>query len=178
MDMTIAGAAVPLLAVIALAVVLVGALLSVPLGLPGLWVMLGAAIVYWIVVPTGGIGLMTVLVSAVLVILAEVFEYTITSNYTKRYGGSRRASWGAILGGLVGAVVGVPLPVIGSLLGAFVGSFVGAFVGELSVSRDARNHPGRVAKGAVIGRAIASALKSGIGLVVAVIIFSAAIWGL
>jgi uncharacterized protein YqgC (DUF456 family) len=177
MDLTLVGAAVPVLAVVALGVVLVMALLSVPLGLPGLWIMLGAALVYWIVIPAGGIGLFTVLVATALVVVAEVLEYTITGKYTTRYGGSRRASWGAIIGGLAGAFVGVPVPVIGSLIGAFVGSFVGAFVGELTVRPDTRNHPGRVAQGALIGRAVASALKSGFGLLVAVIVFGAAIWG-
>ena len=49
----------PTLALILLAAALLGGLLMVPLGLPGLWVMLGAAIVYWVVIPTGGIGVVT-----------------------------------------------------------------------------------------------------------------------
>ena len=167
----------PFLAIALLAAALFGALLLVPLGLPGLWVMLGAALVYWIIVPAGGVGVATLLVAVALVIAAEVLEFTIAGRYTKQYGGSRRASWGAILGGITGALVGVPIPVIGSLIGAFVGAFVGAYVGERSVHRDARSNPTTVAKGALIGRAVAAAAKSALGLLVAVVIMGAAIWG-
>ncbi len=160
-----------------LALSLLGALVLVPLGLPGLWVMLGAALTYWVVLPEGGIGAWTMAGAALLVVTAEVLEYTIAGRYTRKYGGSRRASWGAITGGLVGAVVGVPLPLLGSLLGAFIGAFVGAFVGELTVHRDARANPTRVATGALVGRAVAAAAKSGLGVVVASWIMAAAVVG-
>jgi uncharacterized protein YqgC (DUF456 family) len=173
--MDITGA--PLLALIILAAALLGGLLMVPLGLPGLWVMLAAAIGYWIIVPAGGIGLMTILVAGAIILVAEVLEYTIAGRYTRKYGGSSRASWGAILGGLVGAIVGVPVPVVGSLFGAFVGAFAGAFIGELTVKREDRGEPVRVATGALIGRAIAAAVKSALGLVVAVLVMGAAIAG-
>lgn len=164
-------------ALVLLFAALLGGLLLVPLGLPGLWVMLGAAIVYWIAVPTGGVGLVTVVIASALVIVAEVLEFTIAGRYTKKYGGSRRASWGAILGGIVGALVGVPVPVVGSLIGAFVGSFVGAFVGEYTVHRDLRADPTRAATGALVGRAVAAAAKSGLGILVAVVVFGAAALG-
>ena len=35
-------------------------------------------------------------------------------HFARRYGGSKRAGWGALAGGLIGAVVGVPVPIIGS----------------------------------------------------------------
>ena len=167
----------PMLALLLLSGALLGGLVLVPLGLPGLWVMLGAALVYWMLIPSGGIGLVTLLVVGALVIVAEVLEYTIAGRYTRQYGGSRRASWGAIVGGLVGALVGVPVPVVGSLAGAFVGALVGALVGELTVHRSTRSDPTRVATGAVVGRAVAAATKSGFGLVVAVIVFGAALLG-
>jgi uncharacterized protein YqgC (DUF456 family) len=160
-----------------LAVVLIGGLLLVPLGLPGLWIMLGAALLYSVLVPMSGVGAVTLVIAALLVIVAEVLEYTIAGRYTRQYGGSRRASWGAILGGLIGAVVGVPVPVVGSLAGAFVGAFAGAFVGELTVHRDLRSDPTTVAKGAVVGRAVAAAAKSGLGLLLAVVVFTAAAIG-
>jgi uncharacterized protein YqgC (DUF456 family) len=78
---------------------------------------------------------------------------------------------------LIGAVVGVPVPVVGSLAGAFVGAFAGAFVGELTVHRDVRSDPTTVAKGAVVGRAVAAAAKSGLGLLLAVVVFTAAAIG-
>ena len=55
---------------------LLAGLLLVPLGLPGLWVMLGATLVYWLAVPAGEIGLVTLLVASALVVIAEVLEFT------------------------------------------------------------------------------------------------------
>ncbi len=162
-------------AVLLLAAGLLGGLLLVPLGFPGLWVMLGAALLYWVLLPGGGIGLWTLVGAALIVVTAEVLEYTISGRYTRKYGGSRRAGWGAIVGGLVGAVVGVPVPVVGSLVGAFVGAFAGAFVAEWSVHRDRRANPTRVATGALIGRAVAAAVKCGLGVVVATWILIAAL---
>jgi hypothetical protein len=46
----------PALALALLAVVLIGGLLLVPLGLPGLWIMLGAALLYSVLVPMSGVG--------------------------------------------------------------------------------------------------------------------------
>lgn len=167
----------PALAAPLLALVLFGSLLLIPLGLPGLWLMLGAALLYWIAIPAGGVGLWTLVGASVLVIIAEVLEFTIAGSYTRKYGGSRRASWGAILGGIVGAVFGVPVPVIGSIVGAMIGAFAGAFIGELTVAREERGSPAKVATGAMLGRAVAAAVKCGIGIVVAVWIFSAAMVG-
>ena len=180
-----------------LAAALLGGLLLVPLGLPGLWIMLGAGLLYWILVPTGGIGLLTFAGAAMLVVLAEFLEFTIAGNYTRKYGGSRRAAWGAIIGGVAGAIVGVPIPVLGSLVGAFAGTFVGAFVGEWWSQRNTRaavnagdartgstrSRPPasgtatRAATGALLGRAVAAAVKSGLGVLVALCLFLAAALG-
>jgi hypothetical protein len=157
-----------------LAAALVAGLLLVPLGLPGLWVMLGATLVYWIAVPTGSIGLMTFLVVAALVVTAEVLEFTIAGRYARQYGGSRRASVGAILGGVVGAILGVPVPVIGSMLGAFAGAFAGALVAELTVHRDVRGEPMKVAQGALLGRVVA-AVKTGFAVAILVWVGAAAL---
>jgi uncharacterized protein YqgC (DUF456 family) len=156
---------------------LLGSLVLIPLGLPGLWVMLGAALLYWIGVPAGGIGLWTLLGASVLVIIAETLEFTIAGSYARKYGGSRRASWGALIGGTVGAILGVPVPVIGSIAGALGGAFIGAFVGEMTVKATDRAHPGRVAMGAMLGRALAAAMKCGIGVVVASWLLAAAAFG-
>ena len=171
MDISVA----PMLALVLLGATLLLGLVLVPLGLPGLWVMLGATLLYWVVLPEGGIGLVTLISASIIVIIAEVLEYTIAGRYTRKYGGSSRASWGAIIGGIIGAVVGVPIPVVGSLAGAFVGAFVGAFAGELTVHRSERGDPTRVATGALVGRTVAAAVKSGLGMVVAVLVRGAAI---
>jgi uncharacterized protein YqgC (DUF456 family) len=165
------------LAIVLLAAALLGGLLLVPIGLPGLWIMLGAGLLYWILLPAGGIGVVSFLIASALVVIAEVLEFTIAGRYTRQYGGSRRASWGAIIGGIVGAVVGVPVPILGSLVGALIGSFAGAFVGELTVHRDTRNNPTRAATGALLGRAVAAATKSAIGVGVGLVLLGSALLG-
>jgi uncharacterized protein YqgC (DUF456 family) len=122
----------------------------------------------------GSIGMFTVVAMAVLAVIGEVIEFTLTAKYTKKYGGSSRASWGAIIGGMVGAFMGVPVPIIGSVIGAFIGAFVGAFVAELSRGTSGTGAT-RVATGALIGRALASATKVGIGVAMSAWIVFAAI---
>ncbi|MCZ8205147.1 DUF456 family protein [Gemmatimonas sp.] len=166
-----------MIALTLLAVALVVGLLLVPLGLPGLWVMLAATCGYWLAVPGGSVGVLTVIVVATLVIAAEVVEFAVAGRYARQYGGSRRASWGAILGGLVGAVVGVPVPVVGSMVGAFAGAFGGALVAELTVPRERRGVPVQVAKGALIGRVVAAALKVGFGVAILFLVGAAGLVG-
>ncbi|MFL5580583.1 MAG: DUF456 family protein [Gemmatimonadaceae bacterium] len=148
-----------------LALILVGSIFLIPLGLPGTWVMVAAAVGYSYLVPDS-IGWFTIVAIALLAVVGEVLEFTISGRYARKYGGSRRAEWGAILGGMVGAFMGVPVPVIGSVIGAFVGAFVGAFLFEYGRAGDARGST-RVATGALIGRVVAAAIKVGIGVAIA-----------
>lgn len=159
------------------ALVLVAALLMIPLGLPGTWVMLAAAFGYNALAAStpgaGRVGTVALAGALALAVAAEVVEFVVGARATTRYGGSRRAGWGAILGGIAGAVVGVPVPVVGSVVGAFAGAFAGAFVAEYTNQRDhavAR----RVATGALVGRALGAAFKTGAGVVIAVWLLVAA----
>ncbi len=158
---------------IILSVTLLVGLLLVPLGLPGIWIIVAAAAVYNPLTGTEAVGSGTIVGVLVLAGVAEVIEFTLSARFTRKYGGSRRAGWGAIVGGLIGAVVGVPVPVVGSVIGAFVGSFAGALVAEWS--RGVATGPAtRVATGALLGRVAATAAKIGIGLVMALWVLTAA----
>lgn len=160
--------------VIILAVVLFLALLLIPLGLPGTWVMVLAGICYAYLVPGTSIGIVAILGTLIVAVIAEVLEFTVAAKYTRMYGGSKRGAWGAIIGGLVGAITGVPVPVIGSVLGAIAGSFVGALVGEYSGGAG-EGEAARAATGAAIGRAVAMGLKAGAGCVIAAWLLASAI---
>ncbi|HMA25143.1 MAG: DUF456 family protein [Gemmatimonas sp.] len=152
--------------VLLLIVAIILGLVMIPFGMPGTLVMFAAALCYYLLVPGGGIGLMTVIGIGVLMAIAEGLDWVLTSRFTRKYGGSRRAGWGAIIGGMIGAFMGVPIPIIGSIVGAFAGAFIGAFVFEWSRER---NHgvATRVAWGALIGRVVAAAVKVAIGLAMA-----------
>jgi uncharacterized protein YqgC (DUF456 family) len=162
------------MAILALVAIILLSLIMIPFGLPGTLVMLCGAIGYKVLVPVGGISWFTVGVLAALMILAEGLEWVLTARFTKKYGGSRRATWGAIIGGMIGAFMGVPVPVVGSVIGAFVGAFVGAFAFEFSRAAD-HGAATRVAWGAFIGRVVAAAMKVGIGLVMGVWLLFAAL---
>ncbi len=159
-----------------LACVIILSLVLIVLGLPGLWIMVASAVTYNLIVPGDPIGWFTLVAVGVLALVAELLELSLSGRYARKYGGSRRAGWGAILGGIVGAMVGVPFPIIGvgPVIGAFVGSFLGALIAELTRGSSAVDAT-RVAKGALIGRAISTALKIGIGFTIGIWIFIAAL---
>lgn len=146
------------------AAVIIG-LVMIPLGLPGIWLMLAAGVAHRLLVVPATIGWATLTILAALALTAEWLEFTVSGRYTRKYGGSRRASWSAIAGGLVGAFVGIPIPVVGSVVGAFAGAFVGALLGEYSVEKNSGKAT-RAATGALIGRAVATAMKSVAGCVI------------
>lgn len=159
--------------ILLLGAILLLSLLMIPLGLPGTWVMLAAGVGYSILVPNS-IGAVTMVGTTVIAVIAEVLEFTLAGKYARKYGGSKRASWGAIIGGTVGAIIGVPVPIIGPIIGAFAGAFLGALAFEYSRSGDAQTAT-KVAWGALVGRAIAAALKVVAGLFIAIWLIVAAL---
>ena len=155
-----------LAALLVLVTGLVG-LALIPLGLPGLWVIvLGVLGFGWLTdFRTLGVGLIITIL--VLALLGEAVEAYVGFRFAQRYGGSRRAGWGALVGGLIGAIVGVPVPVIGSVIGGFVGAFLGAALFEYSKARHSEGAV-RAGWGAVLGRAVAAGVKMGVGVVIVV----------
>ena len=65
------------------------------LGLPGLWGMVLAALVYAWCTAWHYVGLWTVVALIVIAAAAEVIEFVAGSAGAKSAGGSRRAAWGA-----------------------------------------------------------------------------------
>jgi uncharacterized protein len=158
-----------------LATSLVG-LVLVPLGLPGLWLMVLGVLGYGWITEFRTVGVVTVGVVLGLAAVGEIIEAWLGFRVARRYGGSNRAGWGALVGGIVGAVVGVPVPLVGSVIGAFVGSFAGAAVFEYTRSATVGGAT-RAGWGAVVGRAAAAAVKVGLGIVIAVVGLFAALRG-
>lgn len=161
------------MALVLLTGVLFLSLILIALGLPGLWVMIASAVVYDLVVGGNPIGWFTLICVGLLGLVAEIIEWTLSGKFARKYGGSKRAAWGAVIGGTLGAVLGFPVPIVGPLVGAFVGSFIGALVGEVS-SGSTHGAATRVAWGALVGRVAATAIKMAIGCAIAAWIFFAA----
>lgn len=160
--------------VVLLAVVLLGALVMIPLGLPGTWTMVAAGLVYRLAVPASGIQYATVGEVAALALVAELLELSVTARFARRFGGSRRAGWGAVIGGFIGVIVGVPVPIIGPVIAGLIGTFLGALIGELE---SGAHHvaAARTAVGALLGRVVASTMKVGVGVAIAAWLVVAAI---
>jgi uncharacterized protein YqgC (DUF456 family) len=156
------GAAILLLA----AVCFVG-LILIPLGLPGLWLIVLGIVGYGWLTDFRTVGAGFLIMAIALALLGELLEAWMGFRFAQRYGGSRRAGWGALIGGLIGVIVGVPVPVVGSVVGGFVGAFIGATLFEYSRARRSEGAV-RAGWGAVLGRAAAAALKMALGVVLAV----------
>ncbi|NIR43374.1 MAG: DUF456 domain-containing protein [Gemmatimonadetes bacterium] len=149
------------------ALFLVG-LVLIPFGLPGLWLMVIALVGYAVLDGFTRIGWGTLALVVVLAGLAEAAEAWLSFRFARRYGGSSRAGWGALLGGLIGAVIGTPVPIIGSVIGAFLGAFAGAVGLELLGGAE-RRASFSAGWGAVLGKAAGAATKIFVGLCIAII---------
>jgi uncharacterized protein len=152
--------------ILLIAASLVG-LVLIPLGLPGLWVIVLAILGYGWLTDFRTLSAGFILLIVGLALLGEVFEAWVGFRFAQRYGGSKRAGWGALVGGLIGAIIGVPVPIVGSVVGGFVGAFLGAAVFEYTRERQS----GVAAKagwGVVLGRAAAAAVKIAVGVMMTV----------
>ena len=160
--------------VLLLALLLFGCILLIPLGLPGTWLILGVAVGY-AALTHESIGWISIVIIGILAIVGEALEFVMTGRVARRFGGSKRGSWGAIIGGTAGAFLGIPFPIpfVGSMIGAFVGAFAGAFLFELAGGTRA-GPATKVATGAFLGRVAAAAMKVGIGFVMAAWVLGAA----
>jgi uncharacterized protein YqgC (DUF456 family) len=148
--------------VILIAGILTG-LVLVPLGLPGLWVMVGGILLFGWLTDFRSLSVALIAIVLGLALLGEIIESWLGFRFARRYGGSSRSGWGALIGGIVGALVGVPVPVIGSVIGAFLGSFIGAALFEYTASRRL-DRATRAGWGSVVGRAAAAAAKIALGV--------------
>src|SRR6266699_2083484 len=107
-------------------------LAMIPLGLPGLWVMVAGILAYGWLTGFRTVGVATIAIVLGLAFLGEFIDQWLGFYYAKRYGGSTRSGWGALIGGIIGAMIGVPIAIIGSVIGAFLGSFAGAALFEFT----------------------------------------------
>lgn len=157
----------------------VAGLILVPLGLPGLWLQVLALAGYAWATGFERVGWLAILAAAALAAVAEAVEFVLGGRFAARFGGSRRAVWGALIGGVIGAIVGVPILIIGSVIGAFIGSFVGAVVMELSLTQDWRSPEWRgavrVGWGALLGRIVAVGVKGLFGVAIGILALLAAV---
>lgn len=135
---------------------LVAALVSIPLGFPGTWLMLVAAVVFAAVgdLRPAGSDWVPLLVVGLLAGTGELIELGIRIVGGRWIEVPTGAIVAAIVGGILGALVGLPVFLIGSLAGLLLGIFIGALGYGLIATR-------------ALGRALAMALAATCSQIVA-----------
>lgn len=145
--------------------------------LPGTFVIALSALVAGACTGFGAAPLWLVAALLVLAVAAELGDNALSAWALKRYEGSSRGMWGALLGGFAGALAGGGLtsclgalglslgPVVavlvfvsGPIIGGCAGGYLGALLAEMSQSRppaEAR----KAALGALLGRAAGVLMK-------------------
>src|SRR2546428_9234024 len=86
-------------------------LVLVPLGLPGLWVMVAGVVGYGWLTDFRSVGVATIVAVVGLAFLGEIIEAWLGFRFARTFGGSRRSAWGGLVGGGLGAAEGVAVPV-------------------------------------------------------------------
>jgi uncharacterized protein YqgC (DUF456 family) len=160
-------------------------LATVILGLPGTWLIVAStALLAWWKWPeegsdqTGMFSIATLIVIVVLAAVAEIAEFVTGAIGSKRAGGTRWGSVGALLGAFVGAIVAtfmIPIPVLGSLVGACGGACLGAWGLELAGGRK-MHESARAGVGAGVGTFAGRMVKLVAGVVIWLIVAVAAFW--
>ncbi len=140
---------------VAVVLAMLACVLLIPLGLPGLWLIV---VITFGAVLLGPLTLTFGLIVAGIALVAEVAEFAVVKKLGTAYGGSNRAFWGAVLGGMIGLFVGVPVPLVGPIITAFAGTFLGAglvtYLETMSMQQSAR-----VGWGVLLARTLAVGLK-------------------
>src|SRR5205807_10147986 len=98
------------LAVLLLALCCIAGLILVPLGLPGLWVMVGGVLGYGALTGFRTVGIATMAIVLGLAFLGEIVEWWVGFGLTERYGGAGRPGRGGLGRGDVGGKGGLPGP--------------------------------------------------------------------
>lgn len=156
--------------------------LLVVVGLPGTWILIGAAVLVdcldWLwLAPEAPLTFhpVTILVAIAIGLVGEALEFALSAFGAKRFGASRRGMIGSVVGGVLGALVGTGfLPVIGTLIGAAVGTALGAIAGETWNGEKSLRESARPALGAVIGRVLGTLAKLPVALAVWIVLAVAA----
>ncbi len=154
---------------IMLFVIMILSTVAVVFGLPGTLISFVAVLLFVIITKAHYIGWITVIILAVLTIIAEIGELLLGIKDAKKAGVSRKAITASVIGAIVGSIVFAPFLLgIGALFGAVLGAFTGAF----AISIVENKQPGDAAyKGWVsaIGRLKGTLFKGIIAIIMIII---------
>jgi len=100
-------------------------------------------------------GFWTLLIIAILALIAVVLDFTAGSLGAKKFGAGRAASIGAVIGAISGIFFGIA--------GMIIGPFAGAFIAEFAVQKKI-GPAGGAGLGAWFGLIIGTAVKMALGI--------------
>ncbi len=107
---------------------LILAFASLLFGLPGTWMILGAAGIYAWATGFESLTLPWFIPLTLAALAGELLEYLLGLKGATRFGASRGGAFASLGGGLLGTLLGAPLFFgLGALIGLFAGAFLGAF---------------------------------------------------
>lgn len=158
-----------------------GALLGVLLtavSLPGIWLMCLIAVVCTIWQPAL-YSPWTIAVVFLMAVLAEVAEALSAAAGSARSGGTRPGIIGSLIGSVLGLIAGtvlIPIPIVGTIVGGIIGAGVGAFVAERGIAQRGWGDSWHSCRGAAIGRALSTVIKTAFAAVSAAILIVGAFW--
>ena len=161
--------------ILLLIVAITGLFLNI-VGLPGLWLMVGAMAAFaWATEWNHYVGWPSMITLIVLGLLAEVLEFAAGAAGSKAAGGRTRGMIGAVVGALLGGffLSFIPVPIVSTIVGACLGAFIGAAVMELT-DKDFV-HAMRVGVGAAKGRFMGIVIKLAFVVMMLIVVMLAAL---
>ncbi len=136
------------------------------LGLPANWLILAALGLWRWTHPEMAADWAFFSLIFTLCVLGEVIEFLVQLWGGKRFGGSRRGGWAAVIGAIIGGVLGAPLFFgLGALPGSIFGAFAGSFLVELGQGYSFAAAY-RAAWGAMVNKVFGTVVKIGLGVAV------------
>lgn len=140
--------------------------------LPGIWLMVLVAMLctWW---QPDLYSLWTLGVVLAIAVTAEIAEALSSAAGSAKTGGSKAGIAGSLVGSIVGLVAGtvlIPIPVVGSIAGGVVGAGLGALFAERGIAKRSWGESYRSGKGAAVGRALSTLIKTGFAAVAAVVL--------
>lgn len=147
---------VPVIALVVMCLLMAAGALMILFGLPGLFVVAGSYLAYGLITKEMNWWLFGMLAGAA--VAGEALDWVVGIFGARKFGTTKKGVIGAVIGGILGAIIGVPVFLVGSILGMFLGAFLGAYLFEYISSKDSAAAL-KSAKGALLGRAAAIAVK-------------------
>jgi uncharacterized protein YqgC (DUF456 family) len=145
------------------------------LGLPGIWLTIGVALIAWLI-RGETYSWWTIGACVALGLLAELLEFVLSAAGAAKAGGSKRAALASIVGGVIGGILGAPfLFPIGTIIGAALGAGAAAGIFEATKPGRTLEQSYAVGQGAAVGRLVATIAKTTINVVIALILVLAAV---